>query len=334
MNIKKYPLVSVVIPIYNVETFVRKCISSVFQQDYSNIEIIAVDDCGTDRSVSIVERLFENHPVNVQCILLHHECNRGLSAARNTGTEHANGKYILYLDSDDALVPYALTHLVEKIEESKSDVVVFDYYSDEENDNLGVKLASGVCRLNTNMECLHGLAKLWFPVTAWSKFLRKSFVDNNNLQFKEGIINEDAPWTFMLCLAATHIDFLHEELYYYRYNPNSIMSTSKQNSMNEAGLYTLRLVCKEIASRSYLQTNEDAYNIWMRQIVLFYTRILNHFKFQDFSRFCKYLPSFHVCFDRKISRSSYYKLWDFAFLLPQKFISVYLKAIIRLQSLL
>ena len=221
-----FPLVSVIVPIYNVELYVKECILSVFAQDYQNIELIAVDDCGTDNSIAILEELFKSNPQNISCILLHHDKNRGLSAARNTGTKYSHGKYILYLDSDDALQPFAISHLVNKIMSDDSDIVVFDFYSDEKNKGIGSNLCDKVSLLKNNAECIHGLAELWFPVTAWSKFLKKSFIENNQLEFKEGIINEDAPWTFQVCLAANSIAFLNEKLYYYRYNPNSITYSS------------------------------------------------------------------------------------------------------------
>lgn len=180
-----FPLVSVIVPIYNVELYVKECILSVFAQDYQHIELIAVDDCGTDNSIAILEELFKSNPQNITCILLHHDKNRGLSAARNTGTKYSHGKYILYIDSDDALQPFAISHLVNKIMSDDSDIVVFDFYSDEENKGIGSGLCDKVSLLKNNEECIHGLAELCFPVTAWSKFLKNHLLNIINLNLKK-----------------------------------------------------------------------------------------------------------------------------------------------------
>ena len=333
-TIDNFPLVSIIVPIYNVELYVKECILSVFAQDYQNIELIAVDDCGTDNSIAILEELFKSNPQNISCILLHHDKNRGLSAARNTGTKYSHGKYILYLDSDDALQPFAISHLVNKIKATDSDIVVFDFYSDEENKGIGGNLCDKVSFLNSNAECIHGLAELWFPVTAWSKFLKKSFIEHNQLEFKEGIINEDAPWTFQVCLAANSIAFLNEKLYYYRYNPNSIMSTKKQKDMNKAGLYTLQMMKSKLDERMDLKGNKDAYLIWMRQIVLFYTRVFNHSDFNTFVAFCSKLDYLKVSFSKQIVPPLYYKLWNLAFKLPNCIKPLFLGPIIKIHKVL
>lgn len=334
-TIDNFPLVSIIVPIYNVELYVKECILSVFAQDYQNIELIAVDDCGTDNSIAILEELFKSNPKNISCILLHHDKNRGLSAARNTGTKYSHGKYILYLDSDDALQPFAISHLVNKIKATDSDIVVFDFYSDEENKGIGGNLCDKVSLLNSNAECIHGLAELWFPVTAWSKFLKKSFIENNQLEFKEGIINEDAPWTFQVCLAANSIAFLNEKLYYYRYNPNSIMSDSKKRLVNESNMIALQIFHDEIVKRPDLWENKDIYILFMRQIVIYFTMSAKQFGFRFYMKKIKLLSSFYYessWFKRSDILVSY-KIWNHAFCMPriQTWVMTYL--LIKGQSL-
>ena len=105
-------MISIIVPIYNVEEFIAECLQSVVAQTYRDYELILVDDCGTDGSMSVAAR-FASHPaLEGKMRILRHDRNRGLSAARNTGTAAAKGKYVLFLDSDDILAPDCLQLLV------------------------------------------------------------------------------------------------------------------------------------------------------------------------------------------------------------------------------
>ena len=105
-------MISIIVPIYNVEEFIAECLQSVVAQTYRDYELILVDDCGTDGSMSVAAR-FASHPaLEGKMRILRHDRNRGLSAARNTGTAAAKGKYILFLDVDDSLSPEFLQFLL------------------------------------------------------------------------------------------------------------------------------------------------------------------------------------------------------------------------------
>lgn len=115
---------SVIIPVYNVKPYLEKCINSVIRQSFNDIEIIIVDDASTDGSDEICEKYANSRYIN--CTVIHHQNNQGLSAARNTGLQASCGKYIYFLDSDD----YIDTILFEKIHNAlllrQADVVGFD----------------------------------------------------------------------------------------------------------------------------------------------------------------------------------------------------------------
>ena len=97
------PLVSVIIPVYNVSPYVEECLKSVMDQTYKRLEVIIVDDCGTDDSMEKVERMLQDYAGEISFSILHHDCNRGLSAARNTGSDACHGDFISFIDSDDAI---------------------------------------------------------------------------------------------------------------------------------------------------------------------------------------------------------------------------------------
>lgn len=94
-------MISIIVPIYNVKDYVKDCIDSIQNQTYKDYEVILVDDCGRDDSVAIAENMLKEGHVNY--LILHHDHNRGLSAARNTGFAKAKGEYVLFVDSDDTL---------------------------------------------------------------------------------------------------------------------------------------------------------------------------------------------------------------------------------------
>ena len=108
-------LVSVIIPIYNVAPYIERCLLSVITQTYDALEIVLIDDCGVDDSMKIAESTLQNVEHLRIVKILHHEKNRGLSAARNTGIMAATGRYLFFLDSDDWIKPDCIQQMVERI---------------------------------------------------------------------------------------------------------------------------------------------------------------------------------------------------------------------------
>ena len=108
--------VSIVVPVYNVAPYIESCLKSVMGQTYAgDMECLLVDDCGSDDSMAIAERMIGAYTGPIRFQILHHEHNRGLSAARNTGTDAATGDYVLYLDSDDELTQDCIERLMRLI---------------------------------------------------------------------------------------------------------------------------------------------------------------------------------------------------------------------------
>ena len=105
------PKVSLIIPVYNVSEYIERCMHSVMAQTYTDIECIIIDDCGTDDSMAKCEQMIREYEGPIKFLILHHEHNRGLSAARNTGIHQTIGKWFYFLDSDDEITP----HCIEKL---------------------------------------------------------------------------------------------------------------------------------------------------------------------------------------------------------------------------
>lgn len=176
--------VSIVIPIYNVSVYIENCLESVRRQIYQDLEVILVDDCGTDNSMEIVQEYLEYHNF-VEVKIIHHTHNRGLSAARNTGLEAATGDYVYFLDSDDALMEDCIFILVAPVEAQSYDFVIGNYEVKGSNKEYpALTLPSGALR--SNKEILHSYAEGRWYMMAWNKLCNRKFLLDNKLFLKRG----------------------------------------------------------------------------------------------------------------------------------------------------
>lgn len=220
-------LISVIIPVYNVEKYLRECVNSVLRQTYQNFEIILVDDGSTDGSSDICDA-YAAEDSRVQCI---HKTNGGASSARNVGMDAARGGYVYFLDSDDTLEHEALQVLFDTAEAEKADIVFFeaDCFSDNGKGSTGnynyghqydtQKGGIVLAELIDNQE---------FHVSIPLLFLKTSFLRNTGKRLVEGIMYEDMVFTYELFLEANRIAHCRRKLYHRRYRDASVMTSPKR----------------------------------------------------------------------------------------------------------
>lgn len=213
--------VSVVVPVYNVSAYIKRCMTSIAAQTYKEMEVLFVDDCGTDDSVVQIEEFIASSELD--CKLIHHKQNRGLSAARNTGLEAATGEYVYFLDSDDDITPDCIESLVNPLTTDRYDVVVGDYTVIGGNAYSSLSLDEGP--LTSNDEIIQTYSEGKWYVMAWNKLCRREFLINNNLLFKEGLIHEDIHWTFMVACKAQSLYVVKRFVYNYYVRSSSIMTS-------------------------------------------------------------------------------------------------------------
>jgi len=218
-------LVSIIIPLYNKEQYFERCFDSVVRQTYKNIECIIVEDCSTDGSLELAERLIKNYAGNVKFLLIKHEQNGGLSVARNTGIKNSNGEYIYFLDSDDEITENCINSLVMLVEQYPSVNIVQGnvyQYPRVEKDPYELKgklpeFASG------NLE-IKKCYSTYLPVNAWNKLISNKFITQNDLYFKPGIIHEDYLWRFFMLKRISSFAYTDEYCYIRYFLPDSIMT--------------------------------------------------------------------------------------------------------------
>lgn len=230
-----YGLISVIIPVYNVEKYLRECVDSVLAQTYSNFEVILVDDGSTDSSPEICD---EYAKLDDRIRVIHRQ-NGGLSVARNTGLDDAKGEYVYFLDSDDWIVKQTLQKVVEKFSTPKVDVVFFDSNSFEDS-SKGYDIKQSYVRKNdygiddsfSMLKKLQNNKDFHFAVQMY--MYRKDFLLNKALRFYPGIIYEDVAFTFDVFVKANLVAHCFEPLYQRRFRDGSIVMTKikKKNFEN------------------------------------------------------------------------------------------------------
>lgn len=195
-------MVSVVIPVYNAEKYLHKCLTSLLQQKYKDLEIIAVNDGSTDNSWNILQEYKNEYP-NIFKIFTQE--NSGQSAARNFALQHAHGTYIAFLDSDDYLLDDYLEKLVDAAEKNHSDMVC----SGEIRITEEGKVVSEI-RYKTDKKGNCSLRRLNFS----GKIYRKDFLDKHNIRFAEGKVYEDNPFNIMAFALAQNLKIIDYMGYY------------------------------------------------------------------------------------------------------------------------
>lgn len=214
--------VTIIVPVYNVSAYIERCWESLVKQTYKEIEILFVDDCGTDDSVEKLQKLIDTHP-GIYCKILHHDHNRGLSAARNTGLMAATGDYVYFLDSDDDITEDCIERLVAPVMNDEIDIVVGNYRVVGGEAHSPLLLDSGL--LDSSKEVLASYAAGKWYVMAWNKLCRRDFLIDNNLFFREGLIHEDVLWSFQVACKAQSLYVCNDVTYNYNVRGASIMTS-------------------------------------------------------------------------------------------------------------
>lgn len=264
--------VSIIVPVYNVEKYIERCFNSISNQTYKNIECIFIDDCSPDNCNMVLRKLISGYKGEIKFKIIKHERNKGLSGARNTGTIYSKGEYIYYLDSDDELTPesiQSLVNLAEKYEgvdlvQGNTETIpnpakekdwrnISSKFPEFSNDKIWIK------------ERFFRQPKI--PVNAWNKLVKRDFLTDNNLYFREGIIHEDEHWMFYLAKKINSIAFCETICYKHYIVKGSIMQTNN----NLKSIESMYQIIKEIA-----ENVDEKNNVSQRRYI--YLLILSCFK--------------------------------------------------------
>lgn len=252
--------VSIVIPVYHVAPYIAACLQSVMAQTWQGqLECILVDDGGTDDSMAVAEAQLKDYAGSIDFRIVHHERNRGLSAARNTGTDAATGDYVYFLDSDDEITPDCIECLARPLSDEAYDLVVGDYQIlGSDMDKPPLLLQDGAVLRGKDVLRAYRRAE-WYMMSV-NKLYRTDFLRQHRLNFYEGIIHEDELWSFQIACLAQSLCAVGRETYLYKVRAGSITAKKDQKYRCDS-ISVILYEMHRFAKENHLQGNKDVHDV-------------------------------------------------------------------------
>lgn len=234
------PAVSVIVPMYNVENYIGDTLDSVLAQNFSDYELIVVNDCSTDNCRAVAETYLEKFGGRMK--IFDNEKNSGVSVARNNGLRNSSGEYVFFLDSDDLLAPVALGDMYALAKRFNADIVHSTKRANMSEDGTELTpaeeknplLPPDVVMIEENLRWrISFFLKKRFSFGAWRKFSRRKFLLENNLLFPENVrFAEDQTWTYGVFFCAKRIVHVPRVFYYCRRSKDSLCRTKRTSVQN------------------------------------------------------------------------------------------------------
>lgn len=280
--------ISVIVPVYNVSEYIEQCIFSLTNQTLKDIEIIVVDDCGTDDSIKKVEKIAMN---DKRIKIIYNAKNQGLAEARNIGLQYVSSEYVCFLDSDDWVATDFYEKLYDDIIKYKADIAVSDvlYYRKEEHSLTREWVSiwnfkSGKKIVSTSKDKQFNI----YACACWNKLYKISLFKDYGLKYPKGLKIEDVPITTVTTILAKRIVLVKDAILYYRQRGDSIMAAGRKNrtpfDIFKIYEYTDKLLneVKKITNKDYKQFHQIIDNFKIFNIYSWYS-----------STYSEYQPEFY-----------------------------------------
>lgn len=246
-------LISVIVPVYNIEMYISRCIESVLSQTYTNWELILIDDGSLDKSGLICD----DYQKKDRRIIVIHKQNGGVSSARNAGLSVASGNYVVFMDSDDWADSTYLQHLIEGVENEGCGIVVQGHHRDTPEGSFDYVQSSGFYK-NTDFDQLPDTRNLCFMGIPWGALYNNSLIKDNNLHFEESIhFAEDFIFLMNYLLHADWAKFINTIDYHYTIvNANSLVNRSHSFESELKGYRYFRDVVVKYKTKFYVEDRD------------------------------------------------------------------------------
>ena len=264
------PLVTIIIPVYNSELYLEKCIKSVLAQSYNNLQVILVNDGSTDNSLAECKKIDDDR------VEVYSKANGGASSARNFGLKYRKGKYVLFVDSDDSLKNNAIEILVSTAENNNADCVYYE--AENVTDNSDIKVKKNGLRQTVQYSISDGNALVDallnnnnYHAVPFLYFTNSSLYDNG-LSFEEGIMFEDELFSFKLLRMCKVVVPLKEVLYYRNVREGSVMTA---HGKDEFRFKSISVVFDRLWEEYKNGNNDEVYKKYIARIALLWLGYYN-----------------------------------------------------------
>ena len=223
--------VSIIVPVYNVEKYIERCAVSLFEQTYSNIEYVFVNDCTTDQSIDVLNQVIGRYSDRADHTkIINHQVNRGVAAARNTGIKNCTGDFICQVDPDDFLATTAIELLQKKQDETNADIVTGNRMVHHQCSESIMHLPS----YSNKEEMVIDMMKTTIHHTLTSRMIRKSLYDKYHIFAKEGVnCGEDCWMMTQLAYYAKSFSSIDDVVYHYDRTRDDSYTATKKNAMHK-----------------------------------------------------------------------------------------------------
>ncbi|MGL6023617.1 MAG: glycosyltransferase family 2 protein [Cetobacterium sp.] len=241
-------LISVIIPVYNIQDYIGECLKSIIESSYKNLEILVIDDCSIDESKSIIKKYSE---IDSRISVIENKENKGVCHTRNIGLRNANGKYLIFVDGDDFISKFWIEKLVQKIQEKKCSVVIGKSKNYKDGKFYEYKIKDLICEKYLNFKTI----RLNKNGVIWNKIYDLNFLKENSILFSSETLNygEDLEFVYRALSKAKGIYYSEIGEYYYRINRPSSLSQKKdsQKRIDNLTLLLRKLIFFSKKNNSY-----------------------------------------------------------------------------------
>lgn len=245
---------SIIIPVYNIEPYISKCLNSILNQPFKDFEIICVNDGSTDNSLAELQKYRDERVIIID------KKNEGSGVARNSALAVARGEYIFFVDGDDWIEENSLQKMVDEADRLKTDILIFgglSYYEDKgQNGGYSANKLPKINRVFSSEDIKKDVFK--FPSTAWTKLYRRDFLQKNDIKFQEIKVGQDQLPFFHSMIMAERIAILPENLYCYRKNREGSAMTVKKKK-NFSPIYVFYAVEEVLKKTGKLNDYKDIF---------------------------------------------------------------------------
>ena len=293
--------ISIIIPVYQVEDYLKECLDSIVRQDHKiGVQAIIVDDGSKDQSSLIAQEYVDRYPNRFE---YYRKVNGGLSDARNFGVPYAKGEYLMFLDGDDYLADHACKTIIDTFEKTNADLLFFDYINFDEEHQEVYHVYEGTSSFVSEQQYL------LCPPTAWNKVMKTKLYREQKISFPKGIWYEDLATTGAYVNFARKLYYLQDGLYYYRQRSQSIMNQESYNPKMMDMLPAIQNLFHQMDCKAYYEELE-----YLCVCNLFYNsgeRLLKYHRTKELTKLVQFVnEQFPHCLDNNYlkKRSRFYRL--------------------------